>query len=204
MITGTPSVPGSYSFRPSAATTNRTGCPGSTTYNLPPSTAQPSLQAPASIVGGTVNASCTQTFTATGGNGACTWSVISGSLPPGLTLSPAARRQRCARSAGSSNFTVQGSRDSNACLGSKAYAMTVVSLKSVIQSGPTRNNNGFEDSGEGPGSAAAWSCSCGGKSGRTAYRENGGGDDAQVGGNTVTNVSGVYGDRRCGPRHLAH
>lgn len=185
-ITGTPSVPGSYSFTITATDAN--GCPGSTTYNLAINCPAIAV-APASIAGGTVNASYTQTFTATGGNGIYTWSVVSGSLPPGLTLSPGGVLSGGPTVAGSSNFTVQA-RDSNGCLGSKAYAMTVVSLKVGNQVWSDLNNNGFKDSGE-PGVSGVvvqlW------KVGTNGIQENGGGDDVQVGGNTVTNVSGVYG-----------
>jgi len=185
-ITGTPSAPGTYTFTITATDAN--SCPGSTTYNLVINCPAIAV-APASVAGGTVNAAYTQTFTATGGNGTYTWSVIGGSLPSGLILSPGGVLSGVPTMAGSSNFTVQA-RDGNGCLGSKAYAMTVVSLKVGNQVWSDLNNNGFKDSGE-PGVSGVvvqlW------KAGVNGVQENGGGDDVQVGVSTVTNASGVYG-----------
>ena len=56
---------------------------------------------------GTVNTSFTATLSATGGSGTYTWSVSSGNLPTGLTLSSAGVITGTPTTAGLSSFTVQ-------------------------------------------------------------------------------------------------
>jgi len=60
-----------------------------------------------SLPGGIVGQAYNQTLHATGGQGALTWSVSSGSLPAGLTLSPAGTISGTPTNAGNSNFTVR-------------------------------------------------------------------------------------------------
>jgi hypothetical protein len=56
---------------------------------------------------GTVNTAITATLNATGGSGAYTWSVASGALPAGVTLSATGAIGGTPTTAGLSNFTVQ-------------------------------------------------------------------------------------------------
>ena len=58
------------------------------------------------LQGGIVGQSYNQTLQANGGIGALTWSVSPGSLPAGLTLSPAGTISGIPTNAGTSNFTV--------------------------------------------------------------------------------------------------
>src|ERR1700678_852235 len=56
---------------------------------------------------GTINTTFTATLAATGGSGTYTWSVSTGTLPPGLTLSSAGVISGTPTTAGLSNFTVE-------------------------------------------------------------------------------------------------
>lgn len=60
-----------------------------------------------SLPGGSEGAQYSQTLAATGGSPAYTWSVNSGSLPPGLTLAPSGVLSGLPTTAGSYSFTVQ-------------------------------------------------------------------------------------------------
>jgi hypothetical protein len=60
----------------------------------------------ASLEGGTVGQSYNQTLRANGGIGALTWSVSAGSLPAGLTISPAGTISGVPTNVGLSNFAV--------------------------------------------------------------------------------------------------
>jgi hypothetical protein len=59
------------------------------------------------LASGTVNTSFSATLAATGGSGTYTWSVTTGTLPAGLTLSSAGVLSGKPTTAGVSNFTVQ-------------------------------------------------------------------------------------------------
>ncbi|MBH0121560.1 Ig domain-containing protein [Rhodococcus sp. HM1] len=61
----------------------------------------------ASLPGGTVGVAYSQTLTVAGGTGTKTWTVASGDLPAGLSLSTAGVISGTPTAAGTSNFTVQ-------------------------------------------------------------------------------------------------
>lgn len=72
----------------------------------------------------TVGVPYSHTLGASGGTVPYVWSVVSGVLPPGLSLSPAGILSGTANSAGTANFTVQV-RDSDLLLASRAFSMTI-------------------------------------------------------------------------------
>ena len=82
----------------------------------------------ASLPGGTVNQAYSQPVTATGGTTPYGWSVVSGSLPPGLSLSPtgtpSATISGTPTTAGSYNFTVQVT-DAVSATDTQALSITV-------------------------------------------------------------------------------
>ncbi len=79
---------------------------------------------PSAIPSATGGLPYSQTVTAAGGTGPYTYSVTSGSLPSGLTLSPAGLLSGQILSAGAYPFTITAT-DSGNCTGSQAYTLNV-------------------------------------------------------------------------------
>src|ERR1051326_8270858 len=77
-----------------------------------------------SLPRGTVGTPYSQTLTASGGTGGNTWSIISGSLPQGLALSPAGMISGTPSAASSPNFWVQV-QDSSGATASKALVIFI-------------------------------------------------------------------------------
>ncbi len=85
-ISGTPTVAGSYNFTVSGVDSQSNSA--SRPYALTISSPAPSIVVPA-LPNGSVNVAYpTAVFTGMGGTAPYTWSLSSGSLPPGLTLNP--------------------------------------------------------------------------------------------------------------------
>jgi len=106
VISGTPTLPGgtsSFTVRVQDAGGQSATQALSITINLP---APPSITT-TTLPGGTVGKLYNQSLQATGGTGALTWSLSSGSLPAGLSLSPAGVISGTPTNAGTSNFTVR-------------------------------------------------------------------------------------------------
>ena len=78
----------------------------------------------------TSGASYSQTLTATGGSPPFTWSLGSGSLPPGLALDPAGAIRGTPTTAGSYTFSVRVT-DSAGASAMKAYAITINGVVSI-------------------------------------------------------------------------
>ena len=83
-ISGTPTEAGTSTFTVKAA--DSTGSSGSKQLSITVGTAQIQITT-ASLPGGSVGAAYAQTLSASGGTGAYSWSVSSGTLPPGVALS---------------------------------------------------------------------------------------------------------------------
>jgi hypothetical protein len=80
---------------------------------------------PATLPNGTVGVAYGATVVASGGAEPYTYSVSSGSLPPGLTLGAATGTiSGTPTTAGTSNFTITAT-DANGCLGSRAYSIVI-------------------------------------------------------------------------------
>ena len=96
VVTATVTINGSSDVATASGTASGGNSPTITTTSLP---------------GGTVSQAYSQSVTATGGTGPYSWSVISGSLPPNLSLSPtgtpSATISGTPTTAGTYNFTVQ-------------------------------------------------------------------------------------------------
>lgn len=134
VISGTATAPGTSSFtvqvqdaagqvdtQPLSITVNLSNPPTITTTSLP---------------GGTVSQPYNQTLAASGGIGTLIWSVASGSLPAGLSLSPAGVISGTPTAAGTANFTVrvvdslgQADTQSLSIVVSAALAITTPNLK---------------------------------------------------------------------------
>ncbi len=79
---------------------------------------------PASLPSGTAGTQYSQTLTGSGGSAPYIFSVISGALPNGLTLSAAGVLSGTPTAFGSFNFTVRAS-DVDNCLGERAYTLVI-------------------------------------------------------------------------------
>lgn len=87
VISGTPTVPGDYTFTVQVKDSFTPPAVATQVYNL--HVASPLLITPPSGADGVVNVPYALTLTATGGTGNQSWTLVSGSLPPGLSLSAA-------------------------------------------------------------------------------------------------------------------
>ena len=109
-ITGTPTASGTASFTVQATDSANT----STTKPLSIAIAPAALSiTTSSLPGGTVGASYSQGLSATGGTGGYGWSIASGSLPSGLSLSDTGIVSGTPTDPGTTSFTVQLSDSAN-------------------------------------------------------------------------------------------
>ncbi|WP_395742930.1 beta strand repeat-containing protein [Prosthecobacter sp.] len=132
VFSGTPTSTASATFIVTATDAN--GCPGSRTYSMTP--ACPTITvSPASLPNGTVNSAYSQTVTSSGGVGAVTFAVSSGSLPAGLSLnSTSGVISGTPTSTAATTFTIRAT-DSNNCTGSTTF--TITPACPVITVGPS-------------------------------------------------------------------
>ncbi len=130
VISGTPTQAGSFAFT-ITATDSSTGTgpfTGSKSYTLIISPPTISVN-PASLSAGTVGTAYSQTITASGGTSSYSFSVTSGTLPAGLTLSSSGTLSGTPTAGGTFNFTVTARDNSTGTgapfTGSKAYSLTI-------------------------------------------------------------------------------
>ncbi len=109
-IAGTPSAAGPANFTIQVKDSSNTTATQSLTITIAPATLTITTT---SLPNGTVGTAYTQTLAATGGTGGYAWSVASGSLPAGLSLSAGGTIAGTPSAAGSSNFTIQVKDSSN-------------------------------------------------------------------------------------------
>ena len=130
-LRGTPTIPGSYTFTITATDSSATPDKGSTAYMLKVSPGIITL-APGALPDGIPCTSYDQTITASGGTAPYSFSISSGSLPPGLSLSPTGLLSGSPEITPNENgqsysFTVQATDSSAAHAGgSKPYTLNVV------------------------------------------------------------------------------
>ncbi|HMY72793.1 MAG TPA: putative Ig domain-containing protein, partial [Blastocatellia bacterium] len=121
VLSGTPTVGGTFNFTVRAAASN--GCSGTRAYtlviNCPTITVNP-----ATLTAGLRGAAYSQTFTQTGGAGAITWSRSTGTLPAGLALSAAGVLSGTPTQVGTFNFTVRAA-DAQGCAGTRSYTLVI-------------------------------------------------------------------------------
>jgi Putative Ig domain len=132
VLSGTPSTPVTTNFtvqvRDNASQTATKQF--AITIDPPPLT----ITTPSPLSNGTVGTGYSQTLEATGGTPSYTWSVTSGTLPAGLTLSGAAI-SGTPTTAVAANFTIQV-RDSASRTATKAFAITVISTTFTLTNVP--------------------------------------------------------------------
>jgi uncharacterized repeat protein (TIGR01451 family) len=127
-LSGTPAAAGTLSFTVTA--TDSSGFTGGRAYTL--TISQPISLSPATLPAGTDGTAYSQTITAAeaGYQGAFTFAVSAGNLPPGLTLTADGALSGTPTAAGTFSFTVTA-RDSSGFTGSQAYTMTVAPVISL-------------------------------------------------------------------------
>jgi hypothetical protein len=122
VVSGTPTAVGNSSF--SVTATDSVGATASTSYTIAIVPGSPILGITSSLAGGAVGISYNQTINATGGTGADTFAVTSGTLPSGLTLSAAGVLSGTPTSPGSYSFIITVT-DATGATDSQLYALTV-------------------------------------------------------------------------------
>ncbi len=128
-LAGTPTLAGNYSFTITA--TDAAGCFVSQAYTmLVNPTACPTITvSPTTLPAPALNVFYSQTISASGGTGSYIFTVTSGALPPGLSLSPTTSTPSVILSGtpttpGTYSFTITAT-DGNGCPGAQAYSMTI-------------------------------------------------------------------------------
>jgi len=125
-ITGTPTAAGTFTFTITA--TDATGCSGSRLYTITiASTGCPAITlSPMTLPAATAQVFYSQSVTASGGTAPYAYTVSSGALPAGLTLNPATGLiSGTPLQGGLFNFTIRAT-DTNGCIGSQPYTLSVV------------------------------------------------------------------------------
>jgi hypothetical protein len=145
VISGTPTTPGSYSFTVEARGVY--ACVGSATINLTIDCPTLALS-PASIASGYRGVAYTQTITSSGGIGPYTYSLIAGSLPPGVTLNTTnGVISGTPTATGSYSFTLR-SLDSATCSGTRDYILVINGLSLGNLVWEDLDQSGTRDAGE--------------------------------------------------------
>ena len=120
VISGTPTSAAVATFTVKATDTN--GCAGTLSYTLTP--VCPTITVTQTTLPGAIQgAPYSQTLTSSGGTSAYTYTIASGALPAGVTLSSAGVISGTPTTAGTASFTVQ-SLDANSCPGTRTLSIT--------------------------------------------------------------------------------
>ncbi|WP_455430086.1 putative Ig domain-containing protein [Noviluteimonas caseinilytica] len=133
-LTGTPTTAGTYTFTVSVIDAN--GDFGSQTYSVTVAGANALTIAPATLPGATNGSAYNETLTASGGTAPYSYSVSSGSLPTGVTLSSTGDLTGTPTTAGTYTFTVSVI-DANGDFGSQTYSVTVAGANALTISPST-------------------------------------------------------------------
>lgn len=121
-VSGTPTESGTFPVTVTATDAN--GFTGTMAYTLAIDAPLIAIT-PATLPQGIVGSSYTQTLVATGGSAPHAFSVTQGTLPAGLSLTPAGVLAGTPTAAGASTFTVTVT-DANAQTGTQSYTLTVL------------------------------------------------------------------------------
>ncbi|MFY9225853.1 MAG: FG-GAP-like repeat-containing protein, partial [Blastocatellia bacterium] len=123
LISGTPTTNGVFNFTLQA--TDRNFCTSTQNYTIVIGDNCPPISIlPATLPNPLLNVTYTQQLTATP-SGNYSFSLASGSLPTGLTLSSSGLISGIPITSGTSMFTVQATLDDSSCIGTRSYILTV-------------------------------------------------------------------------------
>ena len=135
VLAGTPTTAGTSTFTVQGTDTN--GCLGTIAYTIIIAAAPPVppvcptiTLSPSTLPNGTVGVAYSQTILGSGGTAPYSFGVTSGTLPPGLTLTPAGVLAGTPTTAGSSTFTIRGT-DANGCFAEITYTIVVAAAPPV-------------------------------------------------------------------------
>ena len=131
-LSGTPTQSGSFPL--TVTVTDSNGCTGSDTFTLTIGCQTITVTNPA-VSTGTVGTPFSQTFTQSGANGTATFSLASGTLPAGISLSAAGVLSGTPTQAGSFPITVKVT-DSNGCTGTGPTYTLVISCQTITVTNP--------------------------------------------------------------------
>ena len=133
VLSGTPTIANTFNFTITA--TDTVGATASQAYTVV--IAPAIVVSPATLPNGLVSQAYSQTITNTGGTGAVTFSVSSGTIPNGLTLTPGGLLSGTPTTANTFNFTITAT-DTVGATGSQAY--TIIILAPITYTVTTTGN----------------------------------------------------------------
>ena len=141
-LSGTPTQTGSFPITVTATDTGTTGgalrpagLPFTVSADYTINVAPPVITlSPATLAGGTVGVAYAQNLSASGGIGPYTFTVATGSLPPGLSLSPAGAISGSPTANGSYAFSAEAA-DANGLTGTAAYNIVIAALPLTLGPG---------------------------------------------------------------------
>ena len=137
VLSGTPTQTGSFPITVKATDSN--GCTGiGPTYNLTITCQTITVTNPA-VNSGVAGVAFSQTFTQSGGIGTTTFSLASGTLPTGLTLSSAGVLSGTPTQTGSFPITVKAT-DSNGCSGTGPTYNLTITCQTITVTNPAGNS----------------------------------------------------------------
>jgi hypothetical protein len=113
VVSGTPTEAGTFAFVAGVVDSASVPDAKQVTLTVNPAAAAPLTVSTTSLPGGTAGTAYSQALAATGGTTPYTWSLASGSLPAGLTLSSGGTVSGTPKTAGTSTFTVKVSDAEN-------------------------------------------------------------------------------------------
>jgi hypothetical protein len=124
LLSGTPTTLGASTF--TIRGTDANGCFAQITYTvvIAAATCPVITLAPPTLPVGRLGVAYSQQITATGGTGPYAFTVLNGTLPAGLTLTPGGLLSGTPTTLGSTTVTIQGA-DANACPGVATYAIVI-------------------------------------------------------------------------------
>lgn len=128
VFTGTPTTPGTYTY--TVTVTDANGCTAIRTFTIIIG-CHVVIFDPPFLSAGFVGSAYNRVLGLTGGIGTVTWSTVSGSLPPGITLSANGTLSGTPTAAGVFNFRVQAI-DASTCATTKDYTLEITCPPIVV------------------------------------------------------------------------
>jgi hypothetical protein len=160
-ISGTPTTPGSYSF--GVRVTDASSATTTATFSLIIGSGV--VISTSSLPNGTVNTAYSQTLVASGGTSPYTWSLFSGSMPPGLALSNAGVIAGTPTTAGSYTFSIRAT-DSTSATATQSFTLVVnggitITSTSPLTAGAVNTAYSFTFSAAGGTAPYTWTIASG-------------------------------------------